>query len=114
MGAAAAGGAPHIPRLTNVLAHLLCTGARPIIPHMCPVQPAPRVGKPGGQRVGDAFYPTWRAGSKLWRLAQNKAYYAALAVQVSFHLHGTPPSVLHPTFWFWQLRRISSTRWAPH
>ena len=52
-------------------------------------QPAPRVGKPGGQRVGervgDAFYPTWRAGSKFWRLAQNKACYAVLAVQVSFH-----------------------------
>ena len=47
-------------------------------------QPAPRVGKPGGRRVGervsDAFYPTWRAGSKCWRLAQNKAYYAVLAV----------------------------------
>ena len=52
-------------------------------------QPAPRVGKPGGQRVGervgDAFYPTWRTGSKFRRLAQNKAYYAVLAVQVSFH-----------------------------
>ena len=49
----------------------------------------PRVGKPGGQRVGervgDAFYPTWRAGSKFWSLAQNRAYYAVLAVQVSFH-----------------------------
>ena len=52
-------------------------------------QPAPRVGKPGGrrvgERVGDALYPTWRAGSKFWRLAQNKAYYAVLAVEVSFH-----------------------------
>ena len=49
----------------------------------------PRVGKPGGQRVGervgDVFYPTWRAGSKFWRLAQNKADYAVLAVQASFH-----------------------------
>ena len=40
--------------------------------------PAFRVGKPGGQRVGKrvggALYPTWRAGSKLWRLAQNKAH----------------------------------------
>ena len=32
------------------------------------------------KRVGGAFYPTWRAGSKLWRLAQNKAYCALLAV----------------------------------
>ena len=50
-------------------------------------QPAPRVGKPGGQRVGervgDAFYPTSRARSKCWRLAQIKAHYAVLAVQVS-------------------------------
>ena len=56
--------------------------------HICD-QPAPRLGKPGGQRVGkrvgDVFYPAWRAGSKLWRLAQNKAYYGVLAVQVSFH-----------------------------
>ena len=31
----------------------------------------PRVGKPGSQQVGEqvggAFYPTWRAGSNLWR-----------------------------------------------
>ena len=48
-------------------------------------QPAPRVSKPGGQRVGervgDAFYPTWRAGSTLWRLAQNKAYYGGVFTQ---------------------------------
>ena len=50
-----------------------------------PWQPAPRGGKSGGPRVGVAFYPTWRAGSKCWRLAQNKAYHAVLAVQVSFH-----------------------------
>ena len=46
--------------------------------------PAPRVGKPGGQRVGkrvgSAFYPTWRAGSKCWRLAEKKTYDAVLAV----------------------------------
>ena len=64
-------------------------------------QPAPQVSKHGGQRVservGDAFYPTWRAGSKFWRLAQNKAYDAVLTVQV---LPGTPQAVLHPKFWF--------------
>ena len=46
--------------------------------------PPPRAGKPGGQRVGGAFYGTWRAGSIVWRLARNKAYYAVLAVQASF------------------------------
>ena len=52
-------------------------------------QPAPRVSKPGGQRVGKrvgaAVYPTWRAGSIFWRSAQNKAYFAVFAVQVSVH-----------------------------
>ena len=58
---------------------------------MCnpPPQPPPRAGKPGGQRVGErvdgAFYPTWRAGSKFWTLAQNTTYYAVLAVYSSFH-----------------------------
>ena len=54
-----------------------------------PPPPPPAVGKPGGQRVGErvggVFPLTWRAGSKFWRLAQNKAYHAVLAVQVSFH-----------------------------
>ena len=67
------------------------------------VTPPPplRVGKPGGQRVGErvggAFYPTWRAASKFWRLAKNQAYYAVCCTQM---------------FGFWQLRRISPTRWA--
>ena len=69
-----------------------------------------RVGKPGGHRDGDAFYPTWRAGSKFWRLAQNKAYYAVLAVQVSFHF--ARHSAISAAPEIWQLRRILLTRRA--
>ena len=52
-----------------------------------------------GERVGGAFYATSRAGSKFWRLAQNKAYDAVLDVQLSFHFAwhssiGAAPKIL--------------------
>ena len=78
-----------------------CSGRRTVDGN--PPPPRPRVGKPGGQRVGEgvggAFYPNWRAGSKFWRLVQNKGYYVVLAVQVSFHFAwhssiGAAPNIL--------------------
>ena len=66
--------------------------------------PPPRVGKPGGrrvgERVGDRFYPIWRAGSIFWRSAQNKAYYAVFAVQVSVHFARHSSISAAPNIWF--------------
>ena len=47
------------------------------LPEAATRPPSRQTGGQGvGERVGDAFYPTWRAGSNFWRLAQNKAQYA--------------------------------------